>query len=183
MSDHAETDDFNSDQDESSQGEEILEISFRNLTKDQKSALLIVILTLAIEIVFMAGVRFITDAFKIFLSDQYKEVTDYTANFVSTLIPYIFVIILYFLVFEAFKIVSNDIKTIQDFKNTFDALFYLLLFTVTIIILFGMFNVSTYAELSIFIFIILLYVFIYFFPAYYYGNKIPILLEDEPESS
>lgn len=147
--------------------EDVLEINLSNLSKNQKTSLYLILIVFLIDSTIMIEVRFITDLFKIFLKGPHVIITDFVGSFFSTLSPYLFVILCFLLIYQGYIVLVNDPEVIKNFSDMFEVISLSVLGMLTIVLLFGMLNIPSYVEFTIFIFLLLLLTSFYFLPCYY----------------
>ncbi len=147
----------------------LVEIDLNNLTDTQKLVLVSIPIALVVQIIYLFNMHLITDFFKgMIVGISYKPIADYVTSFLSTFVPYLVVIFLFFALYSVYLILVNDGEYLKLFNSVF---FYLAIALVVDFILFYM-SVSTQdaytTEFFLFLFVIIVMGLIAWLPFFLY---------------
>lgn len=157
----------------------IVEIDLGNLTDTQKIVLVSVPVVLVIQLFYLFNMNLLTDFFKgIITGASYKPIADYVKDFVTTFVPYLGVIFLFFALYSGYILLLNDQVYLKELNKLY---FYLFVALFVDFVLFFM-SVSTLdpytTEFFLFLFVLLVSVMIAFIPFGLYD-----LLEERTKKS
>lgn len=142
-----------------------IEIDLQNVSDTQKIAIISILVTFVIQIIYLFNMHILTDFFKGMISvASYKPIGDYVSNFISAFVPYLVVVFLCFAFYSAYVVLVNDSDHLK-FLNTI--YLYLVVSLVVDFILFFM-SVSTSdpytTEFFLFLFVIIIMMLIAWIP-------------------
>ncbi len=167
-----------------SQGEKQKEliIDLSKLTDSQQLLLVLTGISFVIQILFLIDIKLFTDFFKGFVATQYNLMGLYIATFMNTLVPYLFILFFFVMIYLGFKILENEQKSLETFIEIFN---YVSLGLMTLIVMFiiAIYSIPsnpinevypTLVELLLFLIVLFVSIFIVFLPFglfKFYGSK------------